>query len=123
MGGVTRWEIGDDWHAQLRKVVGQHFFELQAVLAGLGVAVAELPQDHAGHALELATQAELRQVAINAVGAFPHILEKQNPAPGLDFVRSSHQRRDEREIAPGQPPAGDAGMKQLGARAFRTLAR
>ena len=50
--------------------------------------------------------------AVNAIRLFVNVFEKENRSTRLDFVRRSHRRRDQREVAANQAAGSETGPKR-----------
>ena len=71
-------------------------------------AVLAFAEDQAGGGIQFAGEAQLREHAIDAVGLFVHVFDKQNPSGGFDLVGCAHGGGDQCEVTAEQRAAGDA---------------
>src|SRR5688500_1920572 len=97
-------EAGEGGAVEGTEAVAEDVLEAEGRAGGLAVGAAA--EDEAGHLLQLSAERELREHPVDAVGRFLDVLEEENRAVGVDLVRRSHQRRDEGQVAAGEPSGG-----------------
>ena len=73
------------------------------------VAVGEVAEDDAAHALEDASEPQVGPHAVQAVGALADVLEEEHGAVERGHVRRAEQPGDKGEVAANERALGDAG--------------
>ena len=84
----------------------EDFGQFQRPFGKLGHTVDPRAQHNAGAAVQLARVAKLGQHGIQPVGFLSDILQKQNPAPGINLPWGAQRRGDQRQVAAAQNAAG-----------------
>src|SRR5439155_13331730 len=100
-GEPERDRAGQVAHARAHDVERAHAVDRRACRHGA--------EDDARDALELARLAKVREQAVEAVGPLGHVLEEEDRPVGVGGPGRAERRRQHREAAADEPPAGRAG--------------